>query len=467
MTRPLLYAQDLLPAIDPDLLAEGSVDDKIQAGLDRLLSMQTPSGGFGVWPGDDEPVLFGTAYVVHLLLDAKEKGFRVPDEALRDAVAWLDAHAEDQDGGPKFVGTHPGYVEYVLARAGKPHAAVVAKMLAEATPSTRGQDVEGRYLLMAALQASGDRRHEKELRKLDVSPVGWVRANDWSYYSDLRRRAMTLAVYHELFGADATGAPLADVVAAGLKAKKDSYAYTTQELMWGVSALGKWVGRGAKIPAAKLLVDGKVVPLSKDRASGGESAWQVSGGSRMPSLVLELAEKPAVPLAMVVTTEGVKPDAALPTGSHGLSASRKWWSPTGEPVTLSSLELGQLLYVELTLENPTSERIENVALVDRIPAGWEIENPRLGRGQLPDWASEHEPWAADYLDLKDDRYMIFGGLEPRQTAKVLYAVRVVSAGTFTMPGMWAEAMYDPEIWARQGPVEGVVVEGPWSDEVLR
>jgi uncharacterized protein YfaS (alpha-2-macroglobulin family) len=163
VTRPLLYVQDVLPQLDPDLVAEGSIDDKIQAGIDRLLSMQTPSGGFGIWPGDRDPVLWGTAYVVHLLLDADAKGYRVPEHALKEAVDWLDHNAENPDGGPKFRGTSPGYVQYVLSRAGRPHTAIVAKML-KAEPDGTGPDAESRMLLMAAMYAAGDRRYATILR---------------------------------------------------------------------------------------------------------------------------------------------------------------------------------------------------------------------------------------------------------------------------------------------------------------
>jgi uncharacterized protein YfaS (alpha-2-macroglobulin family) len=453
--------------LDPDLLAEGSIDDKIQAGIDRLLSMQTPSGGFGIWPGDTDPVLFGSAYVVHLLLDAKAKGYRVPEDALAEAVSWLDRNAESTEGGPKFRGTHPGYVEYVLARAGRPHTAIVKKMLTDQAAGRGGALDEGRMLLMATLQAAGDRSYEAELRAPDTTELSWRRANDWSYYSDLRRRALTLAVYHELFGTDAGGVPLAELVAAGLR-RETSRGYTTQELMWGVSALGKWVGSPGKIPAAKLLFNGTPVAASRDRSKpSGEAAWQLAGGSRAQSVTVTFAAPPTVPLALIVTTEGVKPDEVVPTGVHGLKVERQWRNGVGAPVSVGALEVGQLIYVHLTATNVSTDRIENVAIVDRIPAGWEIENPRLGRGMLPDWATPEDDWTADYLDIKDDRYMIFGGLDAHQNADVWYAVRVVSAGRYTMPGMHAEAMYDPEIWGRMGPSEGVVISGSWSpDQVL-
>ncbi|HHO50152.1 MAG TPA: hypothetical protein ENK18_04580, partial [Deltaproteobacteria bacterium] len=197
MTRPLLYVKDILPSLDPDLLADGSVDDKVQAGIDRLMSMQTPSGGFGVWPGAHDPVLWGTAYVVHLMLDAKDAGYSVSERGLQDAIRWLDDNAESEPGGSKFRGTHPGYVQYVLSRAGRPHQASASKLLAEmdaAHPKGHGldgRDAEGRYLLQAALWRAGDRRHEPALKAVDVSRIRKDRRNGWSYYSDLRRRGMS------------------------------------------------------------------------------------------------------------------------------------------------------------------------------------------------------------------------------------------------------------------------------------
>jgi len=40
---------------------------------------------------------------------------------------------------------------------------------------------------------------------------------------------------------------------------------------------------------------------------------------------------------------------------------------------------------------------------------------------------------------------------------VVYQVRAVTAGTFVLPGTTAEAMYDPEIWARLGNGSAVVL----------
>ena len=101
-------------------------------------------------------------------------------------------------------------------------------------------------MLKAALYLAGDRRYEKDLKAVDASPIAEDRVNCWSFYSDRRRRGMMLSTFFDLFGNDPAGELLAQRVAEGL-AGQPSYYYNTQELVWGMTGLGKWVqGMGAK-----------------------------------------------------------------------------------------------------------------------------------------------------------------------------------------------------------------------------
>ena len=102
--------------------------------------------------------------------------------------------------------------------------------------------------------------------------------------------------------------------------------------------------------------------------------------------------------------------------------------------------------------------------MDRIPAGWEIENPRLGRDATAGWLDADDLWQPDHMDLRDDRIELFGHLPRGASRKVVYAARAVTAGRFTIPPVEAEAMYDPRIWAREG-MEKVTVYGPWGEQI--
>lgn len=462
-TRPLLYVRNLVEEVAPDLVARAKVDDLVKAGLDRVRMMQTPSGGFGYWPGSDEPVLWGTAYATHLLLDAEAQGYAVPEGEKKEAVSWLERQLDRKyEVSPSEL----AYAHYVLARAGRPHAAQAQRLLDEAdknkTPSPITLDEESRTLLMAAIQSSGDRRHEATLKRPVVHPIGGARANNAWYGSELRDAGLRLSVYRDLFGADGAG-ELADSVAAQLSATGDDWSYTTQELAWGVTGLGKSVGAptGA-LPTPSLLAAGKLLPALPRAADASGWSWALADVDEAVSVKLAGSGSR---LYAVVTSEGARPDAEVPWGGSGLALSRSWVGLDGKPVDASFLPLGEAFYVKLELRNPSNVAVPNVALVDRLPAGWEIENPRLGRDSLPEGLDPESLWATEHLDLRDDHLAAFGTVPARGTVTVIYMVRTVTAGRWALPPAHAEAMYDPTRWARERGGT-VTVNGNWAGFLL-
>ena len=89
-TRPLLYLANLIDSVDPTLLEGKAVEDMVMHGVKRLLSMQTPDGGFAYWPGSTQPTYWGTAYATHLLLDAQKLTYPVSQDRLDEALDWMD-----------------------------------------------------------------------------------------------------------------------------------------------------------------------------------------------------------------------------------------------------------------------------------------------------------------------------------------------------------------------------------------
>ena len=469
-TRPLLYLSGLVQGISPELAAPGKLEDMVQSGIARVFSMQTPSGGFAYWPGETTPDEWGTAYATHMLLDARKAGYAVPEERLEDALKWLEQSvtaSESAGWGDHWYWYRDNeeYAHLVLALAGRPRKARALELLGKLPNERSGAVAERRYMLEAALYLAGDRSFEKELKSPDLSPMTDERHYSWDYYSDRRRRGFTLAVFSDLFGAAPEGEPLAELVAEALRAHPSGW-YTTQEVMWGVTGLGKRLrGSAGNIGKARLVANGKTVEPRVLPGQGlSEEAWAVGRAGERQSLSLELADKPKGKVYLVVASEGIRADAGYKTGGEGLRLSRAWKDRGGNEIdpTNGTHALGDLVFVEVSLTNTTGERVSNLALVDRLPAGWEIENPRLGRGAGADWIDEDAAWKADYLDVRDDRLAIFGALEPRQTVKVVYAVRAVTAGTFVAPPVEAEAMYDPRVWAREGG-RTIKVSGPWAN----
>ena len=464
-TRPLLYVSGLVGMTDPELLTKnGGIEAMVKHGIDRILSMQTTSGGFAYWPGSTSPDSWGTAYATHMLLDAKAAGFEVPQDRLDEVLKWIDDTTKKRSSGGYGYRYAEPYLHYVLARAGKGQKARIQRLIDQSTANKNksNADLEQDYLLKAALYLAGDRRYEKELRDPDTSPLKTGRETRWSYYSDARRRGFMLSLFHDMFGSDNAGEKLARLVADNLSANKQSRYYTTQEIMWGVTGLGKWVlERSKKFGDAKLVLGGKRPKPTYDAPDRDDRSWEIYRASEYDTPTVELSGKNGKVFA-VVASQGVRVNGEARTGGQGLKIERTYYDRNGKEVEPTGLALGDLVYTLIEVNNTSGEDLHNMALVDRLPAGWEIENPRLGRGTLPEGiVDEDDLWQPEYMALRDDRIEVFGGLTKGAAVKLLYAVRAVSAGKFHAPPPEIEGMYDPEKWARSEPAM-VSVQGPWD-----
>lgn len=477
--RPLLYVGALAEQID-DKLAAVKTEDMILSGIARIFSMQTPSGGFGYWPGATEPEDWASAYATHFLLDAKAAGYAIPEDRLKDVLAWIDTRAAAYERGLGKYARHSyvyydgqvqAYMHYVLALAGKGKKARIERLIAEVPAAAKAEQLEDLYMLKAALYLAGNRRYETDLKSVDASVILPERSNWWSFYSDRRRRGMQLSIFFDLFKNNPAGEPLAQRVAQSLVGQTSSY-YTTQELVWGVTGLGKWVnGQAAKgVAGGTLTADGATINVRPTKSN--DRTWMVRRASEYKQLTLDIPQS-AAGMWLVVRSEGVRPNVLYKTGGNGMLVKRQFRNldgaliePGGEASGMKeNIKLGEVLFVEVELTNASGVSIQNIALVDRLPAGFEIENARLGRGVKLEWATAEDMWQVDFQNMRDDRVEAFGSLPPNTTKKIVYSVRAVTSGKFSIPPVEAEAMYDPTLWARAAGAV-LVVGGPWTGKTI-
>jgi hypothetical protein len=476
VTRPLLVLGPFVRAIDPKAVSEAAIEDMVRAGIERIFSMQTPSGGFAYWPGGTEPAWWSTANAAHLLLDAQKAGYVVPQSRLDDALEWMEGriasyYEQGQADDPYewYSKNAEPYMHYVLALAGRPRKARIQRLIDELPSPARGERAEHEWMLKAALYLAGDHRYERDLRRPELGPLTDERDTGWTFYSDRRRRGFVLASYLDLFGREGAQ-PLADVVAEGLRGR-GSYWFTTQELVWGLTGLGRFLREPARDFKPPVLEVGGKVWAAVENPPGRPAAdrtFEVPRASERGEVVLEVPEKgpekDTGTLWAIVTGEGVPTVPSRRPGSgSGLGLVRRYLTAAGDEIAAdgASIVLGELLFVELQVRNVTGERVGNLALVDRVPAGWEIENPRLGRGLRPEWIDEETLWSPDHMDVRDDRIEVFGHLEAGRSRTLVYAVRATSAGEFTVPAATLEAMYDPRLWA-QSLAGRTTVVAPWT-----
>ncbi len=92
----------------------------------------------------------------------------------------------------------------------------------------------------------------------------------------------------------------------------------------------------------------------------------------------------------------------------------------------------------IKVSNPSAVKyIENLALTAIIPSGWEIYNERLFSQDEP----SHPQYS--YNDIRDDRSIWYFDLPKGMTKTFRLRLRAAWKGSYTLPAVRCEAMYDP------------------------
>ena len=128
---------------------------------------------------------------------------------------------------------------------------------------------------------------------------------------------------------------------------------------------------------------------------------------------------------------------------QGLQVRRAYRN--GEPMT--TIRQNDLVVVEITVSS-AGPTVENVVVTDLLPAGFEIENPRLV-GEQRDMAWIKSPSSPDHFDVRDDR-INFYTTATGEAKTFYYLVRAVTKGNFVLGPVSADAMYNAELRSYYG-----------------
>ncbi len=421
---PLLYLSEL-GGNDIDL--DGSVKDRLADTVQRLLARQDTNGAFGLWnsySGD----LWLSAYVTDFLLRAREKGFAVPEGALNQAVDYL----RNQVGNSPYVeqgkGEDVAYALYALARAGRAPAGDL-KYFADTRIGDFGTAL-ARAQIAAALGMLGDKPRanaafQSAADALKSEAQGTV-ASAWGYYGSPLRDAAAIVALAE------NGNARPPVIQAALKVISDERAKSryasTQEMTWMVLA------------ARSVVAEARAVALNVDGSAHQGAFYKVYRGEALDE-AHKISNLGPEPLEAVVAVAG-SPVVAEPASSNGMALTRIYYTLDGKPVDPEQVQQNTRLVVVLTAIRNGNDQTGNFLLVDRLPAGLEIENPRLvATGNTGSLAWLTDLTDVTYSEFRDDRFV---AAFTDQSARLAYVVRAVAPGRYTLPGATVEDMYRPE-----------------------
>jgi uncharacterized protein YfaS (alpha-2-macroglobulin family) len=142
-------------------------------------------------------------------------------------------------------------------------------------------------------------------------------------------------------------------------------------------------------------------------------------------------------------SRGIPLDARFIAEKAGLEVHREFLTRTGSPLDVAAITQGDLIVLRTKVRS-LSGALENVVIQNLLPSGVEVENPRLKSTEMLPWVTDANLEPA-YQDLRDDRVLFFTDLPEDEWRTTYTLLRAVTPGTFRLPPVQAEAMYDPAI----------------------
>ena len=445
---PLIYAEQL---VEQDGARPGA-RDVVQTAVSRILNRQSDNGAFGLWrEGDRQASPWLGAYTTDFIYRAKDAGYEVPQAALDRAYQAMRGIAQGdawrvygyntdvyesrwhKDTEQLLMQRAGPYALYVLARAGKADVSRLRYLHDRelhniSSPLARAH-------LAAALSYMGDRSRAFSAFTAAEEALGYDNTGDY-YQTPLRDLSGVLALAAET-GFNEHVARLSEQVGEDVP---EPDQLTTQEkayLLLAVNGLNQDDG-------LRLDVDGI------GRASDNDRRYTVSAEQIERGVSFRLRRgSPPVFRTVMVTGSPIEAPAAT---SQRLSASKSFRTLQGGRVNLANVTQGDQMVVVLNL-TPRERRNNPVIVADLLPAGFEIETvlrPADGaREDAPDgafgWIGKID--RAQTAEARDDRFVAAIDVV-RDDRTLAYVVRAVTPGTFAMPGVVAEDMYRPDVYAR-------------------
>lgn len=426
---PLLYMSEL--AKGAGIEVEPDMKDRIQGAIERVMNYQASTGSFGLWgPGSGD--LWLDAYVSDFLTRARELGYDVPDVGMTLALENLQntlAYTTDVT----VQGSEIAYALYVLARNRR--ASISDLRYYSENQIGEFKSPMARAQLAASLSLYGDQTGAEktfgaalELAKATTTPA---RSSGSDYGSALRDGAAMVALAAETKPAVTS---LNEMIAYTAALRKGVRWTSTQDDAWMLLA-----ARALEAENAALSIE-----INGESHSGAFS--RRVEGSDLEGEPITVINKGTAPVEAMITAVA-SPAQPLPAGGDGFTIDRKYYALDGSEVSVAQVKQNERYVVVLTV-NELNTWPSRVLVADLLPAGFEIDNPRIvGSAELPnfDWLGAVEYAHSEY---RDDRFVAAFNRNGGGQFSFAYVVRAVTPGNYAHPAASVEDMYRPELSAR-------------------
>ena len=425
---PQLYLNDLT-----DLTEEESkqTEMNIKAGLQRLVSFQSPDGGIAYWPGDRNADDWITSYAGQFMLEANAKNYELPSGMQQRWLNYQQLKARQwniQNGGYMYYDFIQAYRLFTLSLAHQPELNAMNRLRDKKDISPQAQ-----WLLAASYQLAGQEEVAKQMVSTLNITIPTYKEDWYTYGSDTRDKALLLMVYNYTKQFD-KALPIAQEIANKLSGNE---WFSTQTISCCLLGMSQFVTKSGKFSDA----------IKADyQSAGGKAEVKTQKSLYKCSLIADKSYGFKINngsngvLFVRIIREGIPQMGDEKDEANNITMTMVYKDMKGNTIDISNLRQGTDFKADITItHNSIAKEYKNLALSYVVPSGWEIINSRIA-----DVNTESSLY--DYQDVKDDRVYTYFGLQNKQSKTFTFLFNAAYTGTFYHPGIRCEAMYDNSIY---------------------
>lgn len=434
---PQLYVSDFVSLNET---AAANVQRNVSSAIAKLHESQLSNGGFSYWKGSRYADEWVTSYIGQFYIEAEKRGYVLPVGSKQQWLNYQTNEVRQWRNEPKYGNDFlQAYRLYTLALAGNPDLPAMNRLREIEDLSTNAK-----WRLAAAYALAGHQRTAESL--FQTTSVDFDSDGYYYYYgSDVRNKAMALETALLLNKQTEAGEWAYQI------AEKLSYPdwMSTQTTAYALYAMAKYVQKNSsgKQFTATYSLSGKSENINSNEPLFQRELQITEGNS---SLRVKNTSKQTLYVKLI--SSGVLPVGQELPMQNGLSITTDFRDTKGKGLNKASITQGTAFVETIKVTNLTGERVDNIALTQLIPSGWEIVNVRY-----TDYG-ESQTGVVDYTDFRDDRANFYFSLKGGETKFIKLQLNASYAGKYYLPGTYGEAMYNNRYNTR--------TEGEWV-EVIR
>ncbi len=465
------------------------LDGNINTTIAKLWTFQNDNGSFSYWPGRNTYYSsWADIYAGHFLLESGKKGYFVPTDMwdnwkrnmhsvaimqkvqkISDWISWKDSREKREKYNEIRIQI---YRLFVLALAGEPETG--AMNLMKEINLNYLDDTE-RWMMAVCYKAAG----MKETAE-NIALTAGVLVDDYTELSGTfgcvtRDKAMILISLVEMDMESKAVELYGNLVD---EINSDEW-FSTQTSGFVMLAIGKFMDKypqyfrtDVKYGGTITIDDNETVELITKELSGVK---QITAGPGTKVRFTSIDGAGSDNIFVTLNWDGISSQHPTVREGKGLLIERYWLDESGQPMEndpktvigkifknsdsgIRSVKQGDIFRLKIKVTKTSASELKNMALVQILPSGWEIENKRLNDDNAYSTASTKRSYGYSsgsynysqhirYTDIRDDRVMWFYDMD-KNVKEMVFEIdlRAVTTGKFYMPETLTESMYSREYY---------------------